>query len=46
MIDYHSQVSLKPIHDDLLKCLKKIPMDRTFTQNPQFSSPIDPNEQL
>jgi hypothetical protein len=34
MLDYYSQVVLKPIHDDLLLLLKKFPMDRTYDQNP------------
>lgn len=34
MLDYYSQLLLKPIHDELLKKLKKFPSDRTFTQNP------------
>jgi len=34
MLDYYSQLLLKPIHDELLKKLKKFPSDRTFTQDP------------
>jgi hypothetical protein len=34
MVDYNSQVLLKPIHENLLNLLRKFPSDRTFTQNP------------
>jgi hypothetical protein len=34
MLDYNSQILLRPIHDGLLKTLKKLPCDRTFDQNP------------
>jgi len=34
MLDYNSQMLLRPIHDDLLKNLSKLSQDRTFTQNP------------
>jgi hypothetical protein len=34
MLDYWSQWALKPMHDDLLRILRRIPMDRTFTQDP------------
>jgi hypothetical protein len=34
MIDYNSQVLLKPIHDNLLNLLRRFPSDRTFTQDP------------
>jgi len=34
MLDYYSQLLLKPIHDELLKKLKKFKTDRTFTQDP------------
>lgn len=34
MIDYFSQITLKPIHDTLLDILSKKSCDRTFTQNP------------
>nr|UPW42080.1 MAG: putative RNA dependent RNA polymerase [Inner Mongolia sediment mitovirus 5] len=37
MLDYTSQLFLKPVHRILFNCLKKIPMDRTFTQNPKNS---------
>jgi len=39
MVDYHSQMVLRPIHDILLNKLSNIPMDRTFTQNPWFNGP-------
>jgi hypothetical protein len=35
MSDYWSQFFLKKIHSDLLGCLKKLPQDRTFTQDPK-----------
>ncbi|AAN05635.1 putative RNA-dependent RNA polymerase [Gremmeniella mitovirus S1] len=34
MLDYTTQLFLRPIHNDLFKLLKKLPQDRTFTQNP------------
>jgi hypothetical protein len=34
MVDYLSQFVLKPIHLEILKILRNIPNDRTFTQNP------------
>jgi hypothetical protein len=34
MVDYNSQVLLKPIHDNLLNLLKRFSSDRTFTQDP------------
>jgi len=34
MVDYHSQFTLRPIHEGLLKLLSKLPCDRTFSQNP------------
>lgn len=34
MLDYYSQFILRPIHDDLLRCLRKFSCDRTFTQDP------------
>jgi len=34
MVDYNSQVLLKPIHDNLLNKLRNFPCDRTFTQDP------------
>jgi len=37
MVDYHSQLALKPIHDDLLNLLKRLPCDRTFTQDPKHN---------
>lgn len=37
MLDYTSQLFLKPIHTILLSCLRTIPMDRTFTQDPRHS---------
>jgi len=35
MLDYTSQLFLKPVHEILFKLLKRIPMDRTFTQDPK-----------
>jgi len=34
MLDYNSQLLLRPIHDDLLKNLTKLSQDRTYTQDP------------
>jgi hypothetical protein len=34
MLDYNSQVVLKPIHDIFLTILRRLPCDRTFTQDP------------
>nr|UEP19801.1 RNA-dependent RNA polymerase [Sclerotinia sclerotiorum mitovirus 41] len=34
MVDYYSQLVLRPIHDGILQLLKKLPQDRTFTQDP------------
>ena len=34
MLDYNSQIILKPIHSILLKLLSTLPCDRTFTQDP------------
>jgi len=39
MVDYHSQMVLRPIHDILLKKLQNIPMDRTYSQNPYLQLP-------
>lgn len=38
MLDYHSQMILRPIHDGLFNLLKTLPCDRTFTQDPFFNS--------
>jgi hypothetical protein len=35
MFDYISQLYLRPIHRALFSLLKRLPMDRTFTQNPK-----------
>jgi hypothetical protein len=37
MIDYHSQWTLKPIHDKLLEILSNLPCDRTFSQDPRHN---------
>lgn len=37
IIDYYSQFTLKPIHDQLLNLLRRIPMDRTYTQDPHHN---------
>jgi hypothetical protein len=34
MLDYNSQLLLRPIHDNLLKLLTKFSQDRTYTQDP------------
>jgi len=38
MLDYYSQLALRPIHNYLLECLKRLPCDRTFTQDPRFTA--------
>jgi hypothetical protein len=37
MVDYHTQLALRSIHDDLLDNLTKLPCDRTYTQDPFHS---------
>nr|ADO60928.1 putative RNA-dependent RNA polymerase [Grapevine associated narnavirus-1] len=37
MVDYHSQFTLKPIHEMLLKKLSTLKCDRTFTQDPKHT---------
>ncbi|CAB42653.1 RNA-dependent RNA polymerase, putative [Ophiostoma mitovirus 5] len=39
MVDYHSQFVLKKIHNSLFNKLKLIKSDRTFTQDPIFTTP-------
>jgi hypothetical protein len=34
MVDYQTQFTLRPIHEGLLKLLRKLPCDRTFSQDP------------
>nr|UEP19808.1 RNA-dependent RNA polymerase [Sclerotinia sclerotiorum mitovirus 45] len=34
MVDYYSQLVLRPIHDGILKKLRNLSQDRTFTQDP------------
>lgn len=34
MLDYNSQILLRPIHDGILSLLRKFPSDRTYTQDP------------
>nr|DBA06981.1 TPA_asm: RNA-dependent RNA polymerase [Unuamitovirus cefi 1] len=34
MVDYHSQLVLRSIHDKLLEKLRNLPCDRTYTQSP------------
>lgn len=46
MLDYYSQLFLKPIHNHLFKCLKELPCDRTFTQDPAFENRINGNHRL
>nr|UPW42227.1 MAG: putative RNA dependent RNA polymerase [Xinjiang mito-like virus 72] len=43
MLDWTSQLFLRPIHNILLGLLKRIPMDRTYTQNPHAKW-LDNNE--
>jgi hypothetical protein len=35
--DYVSQVVLKPVHDAIFSLLRKLPQDRTFTQDPRVT---------
>jgi hypothetical protein len=35
MVDYVSQFLLKPIHLAYFRCLRKLPGDRTFSQDPR-----------
>jgi hypothetical protein len=43
MVDYHSQLALKSIHNDLLKLLGKFKCDRTFTQDPNNDWNVNSN---
>jgi len=43
IVDYLSQVALRPIHDILLKKLRKMECDRTFTQDPRHKWDNSPN---
>jgi len=42
--DYYTQLYLKPIHDKILKLLRKIKTDRTFTQDPNNCWDLTNNE--
>nr|WCG92839.1 putative RNA-dependent RNA polymerase [Fusarium equiseti mitovirus 1] len=44
MVDYHSQLALRSIHNDLLKLLGKFKCDRTFTQDPKHNWIYDNKE--
>jgi hypothetical protein len=37
MLDYTSQFTLRPIHENILNKLRNFPCDRTFTQDPNHS---------
>jgi hypothetical protein len=37
ILDYMSQFVLKPIHEQLLGLLSRLPCDRTFTQDPKHN---------
>jgi hypothetical protein len=37
MLDYTSQFTLRPIHENILNKLRNFPCDRTFTQDPYHS---------
>jgi hypothetical protein len=37
IVDYYTQLFLKPINDKLFYLIKRFPTDRTFTQNPYHS---------
>jgi hypothetical protein len=36
MLDYYSQLVLKKVHLEIFALLRRIPQDRTFTQDPTF----------
>lgn len=36
MLDYYSQLVLKKVHNEIFALLRRIPQDRTFTQDPTF----------
>ncbi|AHI43533.1 RNA-dependent RNA polymerase [Fusarium circinatum mitovirus 1] len=46
MVDYHSQLALRSIHDGLLKLLGKLKCDRTFTQDPKHNWHTDTNDKF
>jgi hypothetical protein len=37
IVDYYTQLFLKPIHDIVLQILRTLPCDRTFTQDPRHT---------
>jgi hypothetical protein len=37
MVDYHSQLALRKVHEDLLSMLNKFSTDRTFSQDPRHN---------
>jgi hypothetical protein len=46
MFDYVSQTALEPLSNKLFSILRKIPSDRTFTQDPHLHIPIDKTQRL
>lgn len=46
MFDYVSQTALEPLSNKLFNILRKIPSDRTFTQDPHLHIPIDKTQHL
>jgi hypothetical protein len=41
IVDYYSQLVLRPIHKKLFSLLKRLPRDRTFTQDPRIENRVD-----
>jgi len=37
MLDGISQLFLRPVHDDLMNLIRRLPCDRTYTQDPYHS---------
>jgi len=46
IVDYYTQLFLKPIHEKIFSLLKKLPCDRTFTQDPRHSWDMTNNHQF
>jgi hypothetical protein len=43
IVDYYTQLFLRPLHDELFRLVRKIPMDRSFTQDPRHTWVKDNN---
>jgi len=37
IVDYYTQLFLRPIHNDLMILIKRLPCDRTYTQDPMHN---------